>query len=388
MKIRYGLLMLLLVFLVGVVGAVEDTLGPEFTVNIKPEGNEVRVYGEARDIAPSNSTPSGLSRVEIKLDSDSWITADLSGNSWEKKFNLDYSGTHVVQVRAIDNNYHTSMQVVSFRVNFDDSSSERLERYFRIRDLDLQTLQQPYNVRTIGLGEDIWVSFEIESSYSEDRELSYIITINREEIEDDVLVPAGDDEDVTEGVSSWYLVEGQNRIEIEVMDWETGQTVAEKDLTISVDPDLKLEEKNKGVSSEVLSSSDDIPEWFLRAAEMNDWRLPSDSSQDVEELNERIEELNETLLEQDKKISFLEGELNNPRSSSQVVQPVTQAEVVSVSEGNGQWVSGIDNIWVFFVLLGILGYLWYYKKGPFAKFSSSGDNDLDLPSVPSTSSMR
>ncbi|WNY25163.1 Ig-like domain-containing protein [Methanolapillus millepedarum] len=263
--------LILLMLVCPAIAEETDTTPPVLTVNIVPENGTVRIYGTATDA-------SGIDRVEIKLDENSWRTADLSGNNYTLTENITTTGYHISQVRAFDRagNPSTVDTKTFYAEKKTTATSNDISFYVRLSSLKLTTFNISHNIREMTYPQDFNIAFDIVNDDSVPHKVRYTIDINGEEFTEDVTVSAGRSKDVSEWYPSTVLSEGQNRIRISVMDWDSKEKIADKTLT------LNLLSTAKPATTANNTTQTEIPDWFREVAQANGMIIPENTNQSVE----------------------------------------------------------------------------------------------------------
>lgn len=245
--------------------AEHDTTPPTLTVNVLPENGTVQVYGTVNDA-------SGIDRVEVKFNGDSWRTANLNGSNFSITEEINVTGNHVVQVRAFDTSGNPSpIDTKSFyAVKKQSASDDDLSFFIRLTSVKITALNLSGNVREMESPQDFAVEFDIMNDDSAPHRLRYRIDVNGEEITEDVTLQAGRTKEVDEWYGASILNVGQNRIKISVIDWETKQTITDKTITLNV----KAAEKPEALEN----LSAETPEWLKEFAELNGLALPQNKT--------------------------------------------------------------------------------------------------------------
>ncbi len=257
--------LILLTVLVLPLAAAESP--PTLTVNILAENGTVRVYGTVY-------APNGLDRVEVKIDDNSFRTADLNGNNFSFTGNISVTGNHVALIRAFDVTGAASTTETKTFYAIKQSSSETDDISFFVRSSSLKTttFNSSRNVREMEFPEDFCVEFTINNDDTVSHKIRYRIDVNGEELTNDVTVK----KDGTYSISEWYAADslsvGQNRIKVTLIDWETKEQIEEKNLTVNLLSGVKPTSTNKSSS---------YPEWLEDFASANGLTVPDTTKQAI-----------------------------------------------------------------------------------------------------------
>jgi hypothetical protein len=276
MKMQFILIaLLILIVFVCPVSAEEDKIPPSLTVNIVPnENGTVRIYGTASDV-------SGIDRVEVKVDDSSWRTADLSGTEFTLMENITATGTHVAQIRAFDTVGNPS--VIETKTFFAQkkltAGTGDLSFFIRLSSLKVATFNTSTNQREMAYPQDFRVEFTINNEDSEPHKIRYRIDVNGEELTEDTNIRAGGKFDVGEWYQASLLSEGQNRIRVTLIDWETREVIEDKNLTINL-LSTAIPEKNL---------TENTPEWLKAFAEANGLIIPETAGTYNNQSNRQLE---------------------------------------------------------------------------------------------------
>jgi hypothetical protein len=344
--------------------AAEDTEPPEFDINIKTDGNQANVYGDVDDVAPDNVSSSGVDRVELKFDTDSWVTADLSDGEYSYTKELEESGYHSLQIRAYDNDGNYDTVVKTYTASFDSGSDSSLttKDYISIKSAKFITFDSYGFVSEVEQNTDVAVSFEIRNDADKDIRIRSTVAASTGfyEDEDDLTVQSGDSEKQEFWIPANTLKKGSNRFEIEIMDLSTREKLDDKTLTLQV-----TESTTDDGTSGTQNDPEEIPAWFVAIAEENDMKLPGD--EDNSELQAEIESLNSTVVDQQDKISKLEADISRLNNQN------NPAQSTSDSGDDDQIIAGIDNMLLYIAAAGLL-----YWKREYIQDIISGDSDDDI----------
>lgn len=303
-KMHFVFAFLLLITVLLVPAAAEtDTTAPTLYVNVVADNGTVKVFGTATD-------ESGVDRVEVRFDGGSWKTANLSGNNFTITEDVNITGSHVVEVRAFDTvgNPTPINTTTYYAVKKPTSTEDDLSFYVRLANVKITSLNLSGNVREMEYPQDFSVEFKIANDDSVSHKIRYQITVNDEELTEDVTIRSNNDESVDERFGASLLNVGQNQIKIAVYDWETKQKIANRTINLNV----KAAEKS-GSSDDPISGSE---AWLKEFAELNGLALPQNNTSSP----------NTTALEV--KISQLE---------SKISQLETAAPVQTVLENSTDW---------------------------------------------------
>jgi len=322
------------------IAAAADTQIPTVTAIITVTDNQASITGTAADTSNDANTTAGIQRVELKLNDQPWVTASGT-TTYNYTFNNLKNGNHVVAVRAIDTSNTPS--ATTYKIFNIDSETETdindLSWYVSISNAHFETMDSVFNIRTVNIDKDIKISFDINNDAYTERKLRYIITRGSYESSDDVIIKAKSDTEIEEWIVGSVLDVGVNRFKISIDDWETHTTVAEKEITITVENIITIE-------------YEEIPIWFQTVAELNNFSLSGTPVPD--EYEEIITRLNT----QDEIIKTQQQEIKNLQS-----KPETQPTIPEVQKS--QVIDGVDNIWLL-IAAAIILYV-YNKKYPFFK---------------------
>lgn len=331
--------------------AASDTQIPTVTASITVADNAATITGTAADTSNDINTTAGIQRVELKLNDQPWVTASGT-TTYNYTFNNLKNGNHVVAVRAIDTSNNPS--TTTYKIFNIDSETETdindLSWYISISNARFETVDSVFNIRTVNINKDIKISFDINNDADTERKLRYIITRGSYESSDDVIIKAKSDTEIEEWIVGSVLDVGVNRFKISIDDWETHTTVAEKEITITVENIITIEDE-------------DIPIWFQKVAELNNFSLSGTPVPD--EYNEIITRLNT----QDEIIKTQQQEIKNLQQST--VQPTAQPDTQK-----SQVIAGVDNIWL--LIATAIGLFFYNKKYPIFKNKQEEYNDEPL----------
>ncbi|NPE27625.1 hypothetical protein HNV12_06495 [Methanococcoides sp. SA1] len=342
--------------------AADDTTAPDFTVNIKPDGNIVEVYGTVTDKAPVNVTAVGVDRLELKFDVDQWVSATIDGSDYSYEYELEDTGYHSVQIRAYDKNSNPSDIIVkTYTADFSTSGDLGLKDYISIKKAQFRTLDDLSFTTKVFTDDDAGLSFDVVNDYTEDVRVRVTITTGTYEVEDDYTITAGDDESIDEWFASGILRIGMNQFDIEVMDLSTRKVLADKTLTLTVE---------QGSSDQALSSTDDIPEWFKSVAELNGMTLPDTTNN--AEFQAIVSDLNATIQANEDQITNLKADITDLKSKYSQFTPQTSSN----EPAKASLVNGIDNNVLYIIGILILGY-YFRDKFSFLRGSSNGPGITD-----------
>lgn len=338
------LLIFIILLLTISTAAASDTQIPTVTASITVTDNQASVTGTAADTSNDINVSAGIQRVELKLNDQPWVTAS---GTYNYTFNNLKNGNHVVAVRAIDLSNNPSTTI--YKIFNIDSETETdindLSWYISINNAHFETIDSVFNIRNVNINKDIKISFDINNDADTERKLRYTITRGSYESTDDVIVKAKSDTEIEEWIVGLVLDVGVNRFEITVDDWETHTTVAEKEIAITVENIITIEDE-------------DVPIWFQKVAELNNLSLSGTPVPD--EYKEIITRLNT----QDEIIKTQQQEINNLQQIKTVTQPTVQ---------KSQVMDGIDNIWL--LIATAIGLFVYNKKYPFFKNNEEYDDE-------------
>ncbi|MDY0292549.1 MAG: Ig-like domain-containing protein [Desulfuromonadaceae bacterium] len=313
------IILFLLTFLVPAT-AEQDLLPPTLTVNVLPnDDGTVKVYGTAID-------PSGIDRVEIKLNENSWRTAEMSGNEFTYTEEIKTTGTHVVLIRAFDTvGNPTPTEIKTFYAQKKQtSSSDDLSFFVRVSSLKVTTFNSSMNLREMAYPQDFCVEFSINNDDTVPHKIRYRIDVNGEELTEDVNIK----KDGSYSVSEWYpasiLSEGQNRIKITIIDWETREIIEDKNLTLNLLSAI--------VPAKNLTES--YPVWLEEFASANGLTIPA-TVESVEKNNTKLEN----------EISQLRTEIERLKTVNNTPEPEPEKTIFEK-----YWVYGVFGILLLFVL--------------------------------------
>ncbi len=265
-KMHFIFAFLLLITVLLVPAAAEtDTTAPVLYVNVVADNGTVKVFGTATDA-------SGVDRVEVKFNDAGWKTANLSGNNFSITEDVNVSGYHVVQVRAFDTvgNPTPINTTTYYAVKKSTSTEDDLSFFVRLANVKITSLNLSGNVREMEYPQDFAIEFKIVNDDSVSHKIRYQISVNDEELTEDVTVRPNNDNSVDEWFGASLLSVGQNRIKIVVYDWETKQKITDKTITLNV----KAAEKS-GSSDD---SAKETPAWLKEFAEINGLTVPQNNS--------------------------------------------------------------------------------------------------------------
>jgi len=257
----FFILLFLLTVLVPATAEEQDITPPTLSVNIVADENgTVRIYGTATDV-------SGIDRVEVKLDDNSWRTADLSGTEFTFTEDISVTGTHVAQIRAFDKAGNpTAIETKTFFAQRKQTAgTDDLSFFVRLSSLKVTTFNAAVNQREMAYPQDFCIEFTINNDDSEPHKIRYRIDVNGEELTVDTNVRADGRTDVGEWYPASILYEGQNRIRVTLIDWETREVLEDKNLTINL-LSTTVPAKN--------STEESVPEWLKAFADANDLVIP------------------------------------------------------------------------------------------------------------------
>lgn len=240
---------------------------PTLSVNILAENGTVRVYGTVY-------APNGLDRVEVKIDDNSFRTADITGNNFSFTGNITVTGNHVALIRAFDvtGAASTTETKTFYATKLSSSETDDISFFVRTSSLKVTTFNSSRNVREMEFPEDFCVEFTINNDDTVSHKIRYRIDVNGEELTSDVTVK----KDGTYSVSEWYAADslsvGQNRIKVTLIDWETKEQIEEKNLTVNL---------LSGVKPTTTNESSLYPEWLEDFASANGLSVPDTTKQAI-----------------------------------------------------------------------------------------------------------
>lgn len=263
MHFIFAFLLLITVLLVPA-SAEADVTAPTLYVNVVADDGTVRVFGTVTDA-------SGVDRVEVKFDGSSWKTADLSGNNFTITEEVNITGSHVVEVRAFDivGNPTPINTTTYYAVKKSTSTDDDLSFYVRLANVKITSLNLSGNVREMEYPQDFAVEFKIVNDDSVYHKIRYQISVNDEELTEDVTIRSNNDESVDERFGASLLCVGQNQVKIAVYDWETKQKIANRTINLNV------KASEKPIFSE--NSSNETEVWLKEFAELNGLMLPQNN---------------------------------------------------------------------------------------------------------------
>lgn len=340
MKTKIIFFVTMVMMLISVASAA-DTTAPTVDVSVSIDNNQATISGTAADTSNDVNVTAGIQRVELSLDGNPWVTASGTAE-WTYTFEGLANGHHAVSVRSIDSSNNPSETVIqSFSVDYEDIGNNDLSWYITISDLHFRTESQTFNVRTVETGNDVCVVFDIVNEADTDRKLRYTVTKGTIDVQGDTVVASGKSEEVKEWFNSQDMIIGVNLFDIEVEDWETHETVAEKTVSITVE-DIPAPEV---VEETVVSVDDEIPAWFVTVAKLNNISLTADETDVyVVELEKKIADQKATIDKQTGDISNLQARVTDLESGD-TSQPVQSSML-----------PGVDDRVIYLVILLIIGY--------------------------------
>ena len=249
---------------------------PTFTVNIVAENGTVRVFG-------TFNAASGLDRIEIKIDENSFRTADISGNTYEFTENITTTGQHVAVIRAFDYTGTASLPETKtfYAERKSSSTTDDISFFVRASSLKVTTFNSSRNVREMEHPEDFCIEFVINNDDTIPHKIRYRIDVNGEESTKDANVKRDNTYSVAEWYAADFLSVGQNRIKITLIDWETKEIIEENSVTINLKSNVKPTAEY---------TADEYPEWFKNIAEANNLFMPDTTkTQTIVQSNPELE---------------------------------------------------------------------------------------------------
>jgi hypothetical protein len=353
------LLFITIIFMMISTACAADTLAPTVSPSVDILGNGlVKVSGTAADTTNDVNVTAGITRVEVKLDSGNWVTASGT-TSFEYTFSGLSVGNHVISVRSIDYSHNPSdivfvdFQLTSSDVPIDDDD---LSWYISITGLHVQTVTDVFNVMKVPEGTDININFDIENDYDQPVNLRWILTKGTYELKDNVQVRPGKSVSVSEWISGSYITTGTHRFTVQLIDWDTKETISEKTLTLTVT------ENQASTAKKVSGDQDEIPQWFLLIAEQNGWKLPaSGSSGDLSDVQQTLDAHEQDL----KSIRTEIASLKNSNSNSGSQNTSTNSD-------------GIDNRYIYAAIVGLF---IYFQRDWIKERIGSNTREPHAPSV-------
>ena len=337
-------------FLVGIASAA-DTTEPTIDFTVSVDDDSALIEGTAADTSNDENVTAGVQRVEIRIDDNSWVSV-TGTTEWSYTVQDLEDGYHTVSARSIDkSNNPSETRIKSFQVDYVDVTENDLSWYINIEDFSFRTLSD-INVRQVEEGEDIGIYFDIENECDTDRRLKYTISIGTAEIEDNVVVFAGKSYEVEEWVVSSIFKMGENMVDVELVDKDTMEKVADKTYTVTI------VEKQPETDSQpdVTTGDNSVPQWFVTWAKANGMPVEEEDKQ-LSEMQTSLQSIDERLTEIEKDYSELDGEV----SGLQVASNQAAGQQAQTSR-TSQIITGIDN-WVLLVAAAILAYLFRERLG-------------------------
>lgn len=366
--LKYFLAIACVFLLIGIAFAA-DTTEPTVDFTVSVDDDSALIEGTAADTSNDENVTAGVQRVEIRIDDNSWVSV-TGTTEWSYTVHDLEDGYHTVSARSIDkSNNPSETRIKSFQIDYVDVTENDLSWYINIEDFSFRTLSD-INVRQVEEGEDIGIYFDIENEYDTDRRLKYTISIGTAEIEDNVVVFAGKSYEVEEWVVSSIFKMGENMVDVELVDKDTMEKVADKTYTVTI------VEKQPETDSQydVTTGDNSVPEWFVTWAEANGMPVEQED-QDISDIKLSLEDVDKRLVELEKDYSELDGEV----SGLQVTSNQATGQQAQASE-TPQIITGIDN-WILLVAAAILAYLFRERLG-LVKEDNAGyylENDSVVP---------
>ncbi|WP_340819054.1 hypothetical protein [Methanolobus sp. WCC4] len=354
------------------VASASDTVSPNILGNINNfDDDTAKLSGTAWDSSNDANVSAGISRVEVKIDQRSWVTATGTTSFNYTATDLE-AGYHVAGFRAFDysNNPSEILYLGFTQPEYDDTSdSEDISWYVSLEDVHIETTSDVMNIKTVELDKDVKVVFDIENDDTVSHKFRWEISNNVLDFDDDVLVKAGRSSEVEQWISGVYFQLGTNRVTIDLIDWDTRDVIDSKDLTFEVV--LASED-----TTYTTSDPEEMPAYLVEFAELNGLKVSSDPGiADVDALQEDINTLTDSVTDLQVAVSELKSD-DNEQPEEEVVYKKADDDEEEDEEDEEPWYIRFWGIWVV-VGLGVA----YHKRYDWGIVKDK-DDDGDYPQHP------